>query len=157
MDSHILLQGIFLIKGSIPGFLHCRQVLYHLNYQEAVEIPSLTLEFIKCLTKTLFPTENIHSWLIWVRPFSKSNFRNRFQMAALRHQSISQFSTVTQSCLTLCDPMNQSMPGLPVHHQLLETTQTHVHRVGDAIQPSHPLSSPSPPAPNPSQHQGLFQ
>ena len=58
-------------------------------------------------------------------------------------------SSVTQSCLTLCNPMNQSMPGLPVHQQLLEFTQTHIHRVGDAIQPSHPLSSPSPPAPNP--------
>ena len=68
-----------------------------------------------------------------------------------------QFSSVTQSCLTLCNPMNCSAPGLPVHHQLLESTQTHVHRVGDAIQPSHPLSSPSPPAPNPSQHQGPFQ
>ena len=66
-------------------------------------------------------------------------------------------SSVTQLCPTLCDPMNRSTPGLPVHHQLLELTQTHVHRVGDAIQPSHPLSSPSPPAPNPSQHQSLFQ
>ena len=63
-----------------------------------------------------------------------------------------QFSSVAQSCPTLCDPMNRSTPGLPVHHQLPEFTQTHVHRVGDAIQPSHPLSSPSPPAPNPSQH-----
>ena len=68
-----------------------------------------------------------------------------------------QFSSVAQLCPTLCDPMNRSMPGLPVHHQLLEFTQTHVHRVSDAIQPSHPLSSPSPPAPNPSQHQSLFQ
>ena len=68
-----------------------------------------------------------------------------------------QFSSVTQSCLTFCDPMNHSMPGLPVHHQLPEFTQTHVHWVGDAIQPSHPLSSPSPPALNLSQHQGLFQ
>ena len=59
-----------------------------------------------------------------------------------------QFSSLAQSCLTLCDPMNRSTPGLPVHHQLLEFTQTHVHRVGDAIQPSHPLSSPSPPASN---------
>ena len=67
------------------------------------------------------------------------------------------FSSVAQSCPTLCDPMNCSTPGLPVHHQLLEFTHTHVHRVGDAIQPSHPLSSPSPPAPNPSQHQSLFQ
>ena len=70
---------------------------------------------------------------------------------------IVQFSSVAQSCPTLCDPMNCSTPGLPVHHQLPEFTQTHVHRVGDAIQPSHPLSSPSPPAPNPSQHQSLFQ
>ena len=68
-----------------------------------------------------------------------------------------QFSSVAQSCPTLCDPMNRSMPGLPVYHQLLKFTQTHVHRVSDAIQPSHPLSSPTPPAPNPSQHQSLFQ
>ena len=68
-----------------------------------------------------------------------------------------QFSSVAQSCPTLCDPMNRSTPGLPVHHQLPEFTQTQVHRVSDAIQPSHPLSSPSPPAPNPSQHQSLFQ
>ena len=68
-----------------------------------------------------------------------------------------QFSSVAESCLTICDPMNPSTPGLPVHHQLPEFTQTHIHRVGDAIQPSHPLSSPSPPAPNPSQHQSLFQ
>ena len=68
-----------------------------------------------------------------------------------------QLSSVTQSCPTLCDPMNCSMPGLPVHHQLPEFTQTHVHQVSDVIQPSHPLSSPFPPAPNPSQHQSLFQ
>ena len=68
-----------------------------------------------------------------------------------------QFSSVAQSCPTLCDPMNRSTPGLPVHHQLPKFTQTHIHRVGDAIQPSHPLSPPSPPAPNPSQHQSLFQ
>ena len=69
-----------------------------------------------------------------------------------------QFSSATQSCLTLCNPMNCSTPGLPVHHhQLSEPTQTHVHWVGDAIQPSHPLSSPSPPALNLSQHQGLFK
>ena len=66
-----------------------------------------------------------------------------------------QFSSVAQSCPTLCEPMNRSTPGLPVHHPLPEFTQTHVHQVGDAIQPSHPLSSSSPPASNPSQHQGL--
>ena len=62
------------------------------------------------------------------------------------------FSSVAQSCLTLCNPMIHSTPGLPVHHQLPEFTHTNVHRVSDVIQPSHPLSTPSPPAPNPSQH-----
>ena len=66
-----------------------------------------------------------------------------------------QFSSVTQLCLTLCDPMDCSMPGLPVHHQLLKLTQTHVHYTGDALQPPHPLLSPSPPSFNLSQHQGL--
>ena len=68
-----------------------------------------------------------------------------------------QFSLVAQSCPTLCNPTNRSTPGLPVNHQFLEFSQTHIHQVNDAIQPSHALSSPSPPAPNPSQHQGLFQ
>ena len=74
-----------------------------------------------------------------------------------KYWSSVQFSSVAQSCPTLRDPMNHSTPGLPVHHQLPEFTQTHIHRVSDAIQPSHPRSSPSPPAPNPSQHQSLFQ
>ena len=73
-------------------------------------------------------------------------------IVSLKIPNFYQFSSVTQSCPSLCDPMNHSTPGLPVHHQLLEFT-----RVSDAIQPSHPLSSSSPPAPNPSQHQGLFQ
>ena len=68
-----------------------------------------------------------------------------------------QIRLVAQSCPTLCNPMNHSTPGLPIHHQLPEFTQTHVHRVSDAIQPSHPLSSPSPSALNPSQHQSLFE
>ena len=88
----------------------------------------------------------IHFLLLWSSVFLPSN-----------GEASVQFSSVAQQCLTLCDPMNCSMPGLPVHHQLPEFTQTHVHRVGDAIQPSHPLSSPSPPAPNPSQHQSLFR
>ena len=67
-----------------------------------------------------------------------------------------QFNSVCQSCLTLCDPMNRSTPSLPVHYQLPESTQTHVHRVDDAIQPFHPLLSPSPPVLNLSKHQGLF-
>ena len=76
---------------------------------------------------------------------------------SIRKFSSVQFSSVAQSCPTLCEPMNRSTPGLLVQHQLPEFTQTHVHCVADAIQPSHPLPSPSPPAPSPSQHHGLFQ
>ena len=84
-------------------------------------------------------------------------YNNYFGSKYLNLRLPALFSSVAQSCLTLCNPMNCSTPGLPVHHQLLEFTQSHVHWVGDAIQPSHPLLSPSPPAPNPSQHQGLFK
>ena len=80
-----------------------------------------------------------------------TNLENSVQFSSV------QFSSVAQSCLTLCDPMNHSTPGLPVHYKLLEFTQTHAHRIGDAIQRPHPLSAPSSPAPNPSKHQGLFQ
>ena len=73
------------------------------------------------------------------------------------HFRSDQIRSVAQSCPTLCDPMNRSTSGLPVHHQLPEFTETHVHRVSDAIRPSHPLSAPSPPDPDPSQHQSLFQ
>ena len=83
-------------------------------------------------------------------------FAGRFFTTSTTWESSYMFSSVTQSCPTLCDPMNHSTPGLPVHHQLPESTQTHVHQVNDAIQPSHPLLSPSPPALNLSQHQGLF-
>ena len=86
----------------------------------------------------------------------KLNIQNAKIMASGPISSV-QLSSVAQSCPALCDPMNHSTPGFPVHHQFPEFTQTHVHRVGDAIQPCHPLSSPSPPAPNPSQHQSLFQ
>ena len=97
--------------------------------------------------KVVTSNEMIKSFIIGTR---EAVFR------AWLHHSV-QFSSVAQSCLTLCDPMNHSKPGLPVHHQLLEFTQTHVHWVSDAIQPSHLLSSPSPPAPNSPQHQSLFQ
>ena len=83
--------------------------------------------------------------------------RNGVALIVNKRPKCSQIRSVAQSCPTLWDPMNRSTPGLPVHHQLPEFTETHVHRVSDAIQPSHPLSSPSPPAPNPSQHQSLFQ
>ena len=97
------------------------------------------------LFKTLIPPWGLHSHDQTASPRPTSHYYHI------------QFSSVAQSCPTLCDPMNCSMPGLPVHHKLPEFTQTHVHRVSDAIQPSHPLPSPSPPAPNPSQHQSLFQ
>ena len=89
--------------------------------------------------------------------FSCTAFWPCFQAFRFWHRPSVQFSSVAQSCLILCDPMNCSTLGLPVHHQLLEFTQTHVHWVSDTIQPSHPLSSPPPPAFNLSQHQGLFQ
>ena len=91
--------------------------------------------------------EFFNHWATWEA--QKEVMANKFSSV--------QFSSVAQLCPTLCDPMNCSTPGLPVHHQLPEFTQTHVHRVGDAVQPSHPLSSPSPPAFNLSQHQGLFK
>ena len=84
------------------------------------------------------------------------NMPSRLVITFLRGSSV-QFSSVAQSCPTLCDPKNCITPALPVHHQLPEFTHTHVHRVSDAIQPSHPLSSPFPLAPNPSQHQSHFQ
>ena len=85
-------------------------------------------------------------------------FKEFIEYSGYKHHILSvQFSSVTQSWPTVCDPMNRSTPGLPVHHQLPEFTQTHAHRVGDAIQPSHPLFPPSSPVLNPSQHQGLFQ
>ena len=96
-------------------------------------------------------------YLVW---YWNNNVHNKVSEWAKVFDVLSllvQFSSVAQSCPTLCDRMNRSTPGLPVHHQLPEFTQTHVHQVSDAIQSSHPLSSPSPPAPNPSQHQRLFQ
>ena len=96
----------------------------------------------------LWPVHSLHKTLL---VFALLHFVFQGQVGSV------QFGSVSQSGLTLCDPMNCSMPGLPVYHQLSEFTQTHVHWVGDAIQPSHPLSSPSPPALNLSQHQDLFK
>ena len=93
---------------------------------------------------------DIGAWLATVHGVAKSWTR-------LSDFTVYQFSSVTQSCLTLCNPMDCSMPGLPVHHRLLAFTQTQVHSIGNAIQPSHPLSSSSPPAFNLSQHEGLFK
>ena len=102
------------------------------------------------LNKTYKHSSILYVFFIWEK--------KRLKPLNNRDISISvKFSSVTQSCLTLCDPMNSSMPGLPVHHQLPESTQTHVHCVCDAIQPSHPLSSPSPPALKSFPASGSFQ
>ena len=89
--------------------------------------------------------------------FNEENSEKSQRKTNTLHVSSVQFSSVAQSGLTLCNPMNRRMPGLPVHHQLPESTQTHVHWVGDDIQPSHPLSPTSPPALDLSQHWGLFK
>ena len=118
------------------------------------------------LTKSLFSnfpmflllSKFVHVYSLLPHPLSlNSSQSTTHPQYTIQYLHLVQFNSVAQLCPTLCDPMNRSTPGLPVHHQLLEFTQTHVHRVGDAIQPSHPLSSPFPPALNPSQHQGLFQ
>ena len=103
--------------------------------------------------------EELKSLLMRVKEESeKAGLKSAFKKLRSRHPVPSdQIRSVTQSCPTVRNPMNHSTPGLPIHHQLPEFTETRVHRVSDAIQPSHPLSSPSPPAPNPSQHQSLFQ
>ena len=112
------------------------------------DAPSISKSFRSSVPETRSRDQHIYSLL--------SHSGQCCFLSNLQFSSV-QFSSVAQSCPTLCDPMNHSTPGLPVHHQLPEFTETHVHRVGDPIQPFHPLSSPSPPAPNPSQHQSLFQ
>ena len=112
-------------------------------------------ETVETVTDFIFRSFKIGAFELWC-------WRRLFRVpctARRSNQSIlkDQIRSVAQLCPTLCDPMNRSTPGLPVHHLLPEFTQTQVHRVGDAIQPSQPLSSLSPPAPNPSQHQNLFQ
>ena len=111
---------------------------------------SVTLLFIKYQYRRGPIYLDSHTWNDIAKYLS---FRNLIRTGFQKFQ----FSSVAQSCPTLCDPMNRSTPGLPVHHHLPEFTQTHVGRVDDAIQPSHPLSSPFPLVPNPSQHQSLCQ
>ena len=133
VSCHSLLQGIFPTQRLNPGLPHCRQILYQLSHQG---IHISFLHNCKCFARCM---SYLFKWLpgVYVPGY------------------IVEFSSVSH--VWLCDPMNHSTSGLPVHHQLPEFTQTHVHRVSDAIQPSHPLSSPLPPAPNLSQHQSLFQ
>ena len=114
-----------------------RQILNHWNTREVPETIFLILNFMS----------------VYLQFFSSLNI----YIQAHIHIYGFKLSSVAQSCLTLCDHMDCSMPGFPVHHQIPEPIQTHVHQVSDTIQPSHPLSSPSPLAFNLFQHQGLFQ
>ena len=163
MRCHALLQGIFPAQGSNPGLLHWRQILYHLSHKERPRIR----EWVAYPSSRGFSQPR--NWTGVSCSLVDANdqagleaigyFLNSWKInsALLYTIVIVQFSSVVQSCPTLCDPMSRSTPGLPVHQQLPEFTQTHVHWVGDAIQPSHPLSSPSYLAFDLSQHQGLFK
>ena len=139
LQARILLQGVFLTQESNLGLLHYRQILYHLSHQGSLQI-ALGFSFLWLSNTPSCACTHIH-----------------MHMCVYTHtHTYTQFSSVTQLCPTFCDTMDYCMPGFPVLHQPPELTQTHVHGVGDAIQPSHPLPYPSP-AFNPSQHQGLFQ
>ena len=142
---------------------------YRINIISPLSHPILHQILVSCFCKYIFPhnfplhfhlEHSLLQGFFLECPIHQSSCLNGLTFSLCQKQcSISsvQFSAVTQLCPTLCDPMNCSTSGLPVHHQLFEFTQTHAHRVSDAIQPSHPLSSPSPPTTNPSKHQGLFQ
>ena len=152
----------FFRYSLIANFLHVDiTVIYYIsllsNHFKSYEIWVLPMQWILCTYKVKMLVTNYVLLFVIPRitvcqaPLSMEFSRQEYWTVHY------QFSSVAQLCPTLCNPMNCSTPGLPVRHQLPEFTQTHVHRVVDAIQPSHPLLSPSPPAPNPSQHQSLFQ
>ena len=168
MGSHALLHGIFSTQGSnlcLLWLLHCRRIIYHwATTQAQCNAIAYKLERLnfECKTNTAkcwqgCGDKNLHPLLLRIQN-SVSSLENSSAVSYEVWYTLKvQFSSVTQSCLTLWDSMDCSMPGLPVHPQLLELTQTRVHQVSDTVQPSHPLSSPSPPTINLSQHQGLFQ
>ena len=124
---------------------------------ECKSIPTICQALMSMLTPGELSWSSESSWEVGFVLFHLKTDAEGNLFSISNYQPTVQFSSVTQSCPTLCDPMNRSTPGLPVHYQLPEFTQTHIHRVSDAIQPSHPLESPFPPALNLSQHQSLFQ
>ena len=142
MNSTCVSSGPFSLS-SVSGIAAMHQLNLRMLFHDYGRSNALFISSLYC------PLSNTHTYVSFPLVLQFGHF-------LLNHLSV-QFSSVAQSCPTLCDPMNRITPGLPVHHHLPEFTQTHVHRVHDAIQPSHPLLSPSPPAPNPSQHQSLFQ
>ena len=163
-------MAVSYISSPIIRHQLCKPLITHLEQEDEMKIVERRIhqDTCSCEHKTymnVLPTRsvwgegkgalwNVNQETLRNNPFCLRRKQRPFGVSFL---ILFQFISVAQSCPTLRDPMNCSTPGLPVHHQLLEFTQTHVHRVGDAIQPSHPLSSPSPPAPNPSQHPSLFQ
>ena len=140
VQAHQILQcsALFILQLSHP-YMTTEKTIVLTRRTFVGKVMSLLFNMLSSLATTFLSTSK-HLLISWLQSPPAVIFRS-----------------VAQSCPTLCDPMNRSMPGLRVHHQLPEFTETHVHRVSDAIQPSHPLSSPTPPAPNPSQHQSLFQ
>ena len=135
--------AVLLSSWESSFFPSLQKIVYHKLMFKFVKYFSVVINIIMIFFLGL---------LMWFFSNIKAAFHtwNKFPFSSVQFISV-------HSCPTVCNPMNRSTPGLPVHQQLLEFTQTHVYRVGDVIQPSHPLSSPSPPAPNPSQHQSLFQ
>ena len=154
---HFLLLPALHLGVMRKPFLFFKEALLIIEQACAQHIPYILISkfnlfiFMALTVKLGFILSPYFMFLIY------HTFLSHFFLLLLFFNPSIQFSSVAQSCPALWDPMNRSTPGLPVHHHLLEFTQTHIHRVSDAIQPSHPLSSPSPPAPNLSQHQGLFQ
>ena len=176
-------QGIFPTQRSNPGLPHCRQILYQLSHEgsprilEWVAYPFSSgsswpknqtgVSFIAGGFLTNWAIREAQMWEMWSQINSAGlvlellGYLHAFDY--LKHSMlhvpnfVTKFNSVAQLCLTLCDPMDHSTWGLPVHHQLPEFTQTHVHWVSDAIPLSHPLSSPFSPSFNLAQHQGIFQ
>jgi len=137
------MQNAWLDKSQ-PGIKTAKRNINNLRYADDITL-------IEC-------EEELKRLLMKVKEESKkAGLKLHIQTNKITASCPIQIKSVAQSCTTLCDPMNRSTPGLPVQHQLPEFTDTHDHQVSDAIQPSHPLSSPSPLAPNPTQHQSLFQ
>ena len=141
----MLVQTFFTSPESVPQFPD-------FNTASWVFLPH-------CQKKRSVKNLNLYMFHVWTHHYLSSHYQTKSSLLRWFARTITAyfFSSVAPSCLTLCDPMSCSTPGLPVHHQFQEPTQTHIHWVGDATQPSHPLLSPSPPALNLSQHQGLFK
>ena len=168
LDSYVFVLNFFL-----KIFIDFTTIILRLSFEIILKLTNVSyfLCWICCFWGTMSFCSHFHVFSldfifveIWNNTCSKKKISEYSKLLRRRRKKIAkspsariQFSSVAQSCPSLCDPTNHSKPGLSVHHQLPEFIETHVHRVSDDIQPSHPLSSPFPPAPNPSWHQGLFQ